>query len=160
MICYIWYVTYDMLYIWLLDPNFRGIVKSYDKHYQIALATTSTSHKELQESPTDETLKRLKELMQIEIEFYDLVKTRYEHLKEYYLDNGNLPMFLLDSVKTLNIDFIGNLKPAQIGWSKILKHYVLQGNQGYLYYDNLWCCAIICFLIKFKISYAQIGVNS
>ena len=53
--------------------------------------------------------------MQIEIEFYDLVKTRYEHLKEYYLDNGNLPMFLLDSVKTLNIDFIGNLKPAKIG---------------------------------------------
>ena len=88
---------------------------SYDKHYQAALATTSTSHKELQESPTDETLKRLKELMRIEIEFYDLVKTRYEHLKEYYLDNGNLPMFLLDSVKTLNIDFIGKLKPAKIG---------------------------------------------
>ena len=53
--------------------------------------------------------------MRIEIEFYDLVKKRYEHLKEYYLENGNLPMFLLDSVKTLNIDFIGNLKPAKIG---------------------------------------------
>ena len=90
-------------------------MKSYDKHYQAALATTSTSHKELQESPTDETLKRLKELMKIEIEFYDLVKERYDHLKAYYLDNGNLPMFLLDSVKTLNIDFIGNLKPAKIG---------------------------------------------
>ena len=101
--------------VWFVDPNFRGLVKSYDKHYETALKITSTSHKELQEAPTTATLERLKELMIIEIEFYDLVKKRYEHLKEYYLDNGNLPMFLLDSVKTLNIDFIGNLKPAKIG---------------------------------------------
>ena len=99
----------------IFDSDIRGLVKSYDRNYELALKITSTSHKELQEEATIETLQRLQELMAIEIEFYDLVKKRYEHVKEYYLDNGNLPMFLLDSVKTLNIDFIGNLKPATIG---------------------------------------------
>ena len=99
----------------IFDSDIRGLVKSYDRNYELALKITSTSHKELQEEATIETLQRLQELMAIEIEFYDLVKKRYKHVKEYYLDNGNLPMFLLDSVKTLNIDFIGNLKPATIG---------------------------------------------
>ena len=68
---------------------------------------TSTGHKEQQEPATNHTIKIITDRMPFELEFYDLVKRRYQQLKKYYLEDGPVPQFLLESARKLKIPVFG-----------------------------------------------------
>ena len=72
-----------------------------------AMQKTSTGHKEQQEPATIHTIKIITDRMPFELEFYDLVKRRYQQLKKYYLEDGPMPQFLLDSARKLKIPIFG-----------------------------------------------------
>lgn len=54
-------------------------------------------------SATEETIKLIRERMPFEIKFYNLVKERYNKIKDYYNGQGQLPDFLRKKAKNLNI---------------------------------------------------------
>ena len=53
---------------------------------------------------------KIRERMPYELEFYKIVKERFLELKNYYLDDGPLPNFLVQSARKLNIKIHGLTK--------------------------------------------------
>ena len=80
---------------------------SFDDVNEHAMQKTSTGHKEQQEPATNHTIKIITDRMPYELEFYDLVKRRYQQLKKYYLEDGPVPQFLLESARKLKIPVFG-----------------------------------------------------
>ena len=54
-------------------------------------------------SATEETIQLIRERMPFEIKFYNLVKERYNKIKDYYNGQGQVPDFLGRNAKNLNI---------------------------------------------------------
>ena len=52
---------------------------------------------------TNKTLNLIAQRMPYELELYQIIQARYEKLKAYYLYNGPIPDFLLESIKFLNL---------------------------------------------------------
>ena len=58
--------------------------ESFDEVNEHAQQKTSTGHKDQQEPETNHTMKVIRDRMPFELEFYDLVRRRYQQLKNYY----------------------------------------------------------------------------
>ena len=90
----------------MFPDYFDSLSHSFDQVQQFARDSTSTGHKEQQEKATNETLAKIADRMPYELKLYEIIKKRYEQLKSYYLFDGPVPDFLLESIKHLNLSAI------------------------------------------------------
>lgn len=81
---------------------FDSLQHSFQHVQQHAMENTSTGHKAQQELATNATLAEIEARMPFEIKFYEIIKQRYAALKAYYLNDGPVPPFLLDSIEHFN----------------------------------------------------------
>ena len=95
---------------------FDSLSHSFDQVQQFARESTSTGHKEQQEKATNETITKIAERMPFELKLYEIIKKRYKQLKSYYLFDGPVPDFLLESMKHLNLSSSIYWKNAQFSF--------------------------------------------
>ena len=83
----------------MFPAYFDSLHHSFKAVQQHAMESTETGNKLQQEVPTNKTLAEIEARMPFEMKLYQVIKTRYAELKSYYLGNGPVPAFLLDSIE-------------------------------------------------------------